>query len=148
PAAERWQLGDEVSSPPKEAHTTTATPFAPMRHSRSGLLLFSAVSLSLLAHFFLLQLQFPLSSPRPVAPEPPPQPQEDIIEVMSEPSPAPVLADQAELHSLQVFHTSAIERTTALEQLLLNAQSQQKDLTVSHQQEVEALEATRSSLSG
>jgi chemotaxis protein MotB len=59
-----------------------------------------------------------------------------------------VSADQAELNSLQAFHTSALERTGELEQLLINAQNRQEELTVSHQQEVKALEATHSSLNG
>lgn len=153
PASEDWQLGDGSASTnverdfrPAFTRTTTAG------HRHSPLPLVCTLGISLLLHLASLRVHFPLDlfDFLPPQPEPPP-PQLAMIELTPEIESAPYPpshTDETALQALQGFHATALERTAILEQTLANALQQQADAAAARQQQVAALEAAQSNLSG
>lgn len=78
----------------------------------------------------------------------PPTPQLAIIELTPDITTAPNQADNTELHRLQDFHSSALERATALEQTLASALSRQAETAATRQAQAAALETAHTTLSG
>jgi len=149
---DEWRLGDEevlnenrlrpwVSLDTKSLETTAeARPaFRP--------LLFYTLGLALLLHLVVLFVHFTRA---PVA-VPPPDSRLTLVEVTPTGDPAPSPSERGhdtELHLLQDFHAIAVERSTALEQILGEALVQQTSQEAARQQQVSALEAAHTNLGG
>jgi chemotaxis protein MotB len=68
-------------------------------------------------------------------------------EVDVTPTPA-AQADNSELQTLQGFHSSALERTAALEQMLTSTRTRQVETEAASQQQLAALESAHTALNG
>lgn len=144
----KWELGDDLNE--------TARPLRPhlllqrgMRHldpHRSARLV-SFVGLSLLLHAGVLRLPW-LTTYFSADFFAPPAPRLTMIELTPEITTATNQADNTELRRLEDFHSSALERATALEQTLVSALSQQTETEAARQAQAAALAATHTTLSG
>jgi chemotaxis protein MotB len=109
--------------------------------------LVSFVGLSLLLHAGVLRLPW-LTTYFSADFFAPPAPRLTMIELTPEITTATNQADNTELRRLEDFHSSALERATALEQTLVSALSQQTETEAARQAQVAALAATHTTLSG
>lgn len=149
---DEWRLGDEeilsenrlrprVSLDTKVSGTTIEV------RSSSRPLFFYALGLAILFHVVALFVHF---TKAPVA-VPPPDSQLTLVEMTPAVDPAPSSPERGhdpELHLLQDFHAAAVERSAAVEQILGDALAQQSLQEAVRQQQVSALEATHTNLSG
>jgi chemotaxis protein MotB len=144
PSTGGWQLGSDLdfaADLPSHRASAAVTTIVPS-HSHLPFLCTLGFSLFLHAAVFGVTLPITLTTP-PAAPLP-------IVELALEtevPSPADTADtaaqdDTSELQVLQEFHASALERTTALEERLSGALTQQAETEAAHQQQLASLEAT------
>lgn len=145
PSADEWQLGNShdfaAGRPSHRASSVVTSIFPPHSH----LPFIGALGLSLFLHAGVFRVMFPMILPTPPAVQLP------TVELSLEneaPSPADTAAateqdDNAELHVLQGFHATALERTAALEERLSSALTQQADAEAARQQQIASLEAAQ-----
>jgi chemotaxis protein MotB len=145
PSTDGWQLGNDFRSgaAPSRHQPSSAVTATPPRYSR--FLLVCTLSLSLLLHaaVFCVTLRTNFAAP-------PVQQLTEVdltpeVEVTSAPADR---ANTTELHALQGFHSSALERAAALEERLTSALTQQAETEAVRQQQLASLEAAHTTLSG
>ena len=146
---EGWKLGDDLGV--SEGNLRNRGPLGAgiAQHRHPPSLLVCTLGLSLLLHAAALCLPWQASRSFTDLFEPP-APQLALIELTPEVDSAPdpvERTDNAELQTLQEFHSSALEQTAMLEQTLTSALSQQAEVEAARQQQLAALEAARTNLS-
>ncbi len=141
-SADRWQLGDDFDSSvrPHRSPPSTAMAVSP---PRPHFPLVCTLGLSLLVHAAVFRFALPMNLITP------PASQLTMVELTPEidVSDAPAdRADNTELQTLQGFHSSALERTAALEQMLTSARTRQVETEAARQQQLASLEAAHTAL--
>ena len=145
PSTDGWQLGDDLALSESHSHPHISPEVTITSGSHSPLPLVLTLVLSLLLHGAAFLVRFP------VGPATPPNLQLTVIEVTAKADLTPLPPAQgtnADLHLLQEFRSSALERTATLEQTLTNALTQQAETEAARQQQLAALEAAHTTLSG
>ena len=145
PSSDGWQLGNDFKSgvDPSRYQPFSAVTTAPPRHSRFPLICTLGLSLLLHAAVFRVALRTNFSAPL--------APQLTLVDLTPEVEVTSTPADRAnttELHALQGFHASALERAAAVEERLTSALTRQTETEAARQQQLASLEAAQTTLSG
>jgi len=150
-----WVLDDFLGTGETNLHTHSQSGMQKVVHPpvRRSSILFAATGLALLFHVAVFFAAWRRALPFVTSFATPPA---QLVEI--ELTPLPDISDHAAKteeigitptpQTLQGFHTSAVERTTALEQTLTDALNRQDEAEAVYQQHLSSLATTRDTLSG
>lgn len=144
PSADGWQLGDDCGpSAWTYRHLPAAAPATSPPRSRR--LLVCTLGLSLLVHTAILGLALPMNLAAPPALQLTMVELTPDVDVTSAPADR---TDNTEVQTLRGFHSSALERTAALEERLTSVRTRQVETEAARQQQLASLESAHTALNG